>query len=133
MDGDWRYSRKKWYHEGIRYLGPMPPGPNDLTEEKILKRMSRIHVGDVIRFDSMKECYTADQVDRHSMTIKADGVVVEHCGGYVMVKLRRGVLESVNYFDIEMCNGHGFSGYTKRMQSASSLRSLEYLKESLWS
>jgi hypothetical protein len=116
-----------------KYKGPILPGPRDLTVEKILKRMERIHVGDVIRFDSMKECYTADQVDRHSATIKADGVVVEHCGGYVMVKLRRGLLESVNYFDIEKVNGHGFPGYVTRMQSAQSLRSLQYTKEQLWS
>lgn len=113
--------------------GPIPPRPQDLTEEKILKRMARIHIGDVIRFDSMKECFTADQVDRHSGTIKADGVVVEHCGGYVMVKLRRGLLESVNYFDIEKVNGHGFPGYISRMQSAQSLRSMQYMKEQLWS
>jgi hypothetical protein len=113
--------------------GPIPPGPQDLTEEKILKRMARIHIGDVIRFDSMKECFTADQVDRHSGTIKADGVVVEHCGGYVMVKLRRGLLESVSYFDIEKVNGHGFPGYISRMQSAQSLRSMQYMKEQLWS
>ena len=99
----------------------------------MVKRMSRIHIGDVIRFDSMKECFTADQVDRHSMTIKADGTVVEHCGAYLIVRLRRGVLETVNYRDIEAVNGHGFSGYVQRMQSAQSLRSLNYMKGDLWS
>ena len=110
-----------------RFLGPVYPRPQDLTEEKILKRMSRIHIGDVIRFDSQKECFSADQVDRHCATIKADGRVVEHCGGYVMVKLRRGLLESVNYFDIEKVNGHGFPGYISRAQSAASLASLQYM------
>lgn len=116
-----------------KYQGPMLPGPRDLTEEKILKRMSRIHIGDVIRFDSMKECFTADQVDRHSATIKADGVVVEHCGGYVMVKLRNGVLESVNYFDIEKVNGRGFPGYILRGQSRASLGSMNFRENQLWS
>ena len=99
----------------------------------MVKRMSWIHIGDVIRFDSMKECFTADQVDRHSMTIKADGTVVEHCGAYLIVRLRRGVLETVNYRDIEAVNGHGFAGYVQRMQSAQSLRSLNYMKGDLWS
>jgi hypothetical protein len=97
-----------------KYKGPIPPGPHDLTEEKILKRMANIYIGDVIQFDSQKECYTNDQVDRHSSTIKARGVVAEHCGGYLMVRLRRGLLESVNYFDIEKVNGHGFPGYISR-------------------
>lgn len=115
------------------WAGPVYPGPQDLTEEKILKRMSSIHVGDVIRFDSMKECFTAEQVDRHSSTIKADGVVVEHCGGYVMVRLRNGIIESVNYFDIEKVNGHGFPGYILRAQTPASLASLKYLRSALWS
>jgi hypothetical protein len=106
---------------GKKYKGPVPPGPRDLTVEKIEKRMKRVHIGDVIRFDSMKECFTADQVDRHSTTIKANGVVVEHCGGHVMVRLRNGLLESVNYFDIESVNGHGFPGYISRRQTPASL------------
>ena len=116
-----------------RFTGPVPPGPHDLTEEKIAKRMSGIRIGDTIRFDSIKECFTTDQLDRHSMTIKADGKVTEVCGGYVMVRLRRGVIESVNYFDIEAVNGHGFSGYIKRSQSTASLASLKHFKEALWS
>lgn len=115
------------------YKGPVYPGPRDLTEEKILKRMRDIHIGDVIRFDSMKECDIGSQVDRHSTTIKADGVVVEHCGGYVMVRLRRGILESVNYFDIEKVNGHGFPGYIIRAQTPSSLNSMRYERRGLWS
>lgn len=118
--------RRKWS------IGPAKPGPQDLTEEKIMKRMSRIQIGDIIRFDSNKECYAADQLDRHSMTIKADGKVTEVCGGYVMVRLRRGVIESVNYFDIEAVNGHGFPGYIKRFQSTASLASLKHIKEKLW-
>ena len=116
-----------------RFKGPIPPGPNDLTEEKIINRMKMIHIGDVIRFDSMKECFTSDQVDRHSTTIKANGIVVEHCGGYVMVRLRNGVMESVNYFDIELVNNHGFPGYIRRSQTSASLASLNYMKEQLWS
>jgi len=98
-------------NEKKKYKGPIPPGPHDLTEEKILGRMANIHIGDVIQFDSQKECYTADQVDRHSSTIKARGVVEEHHGGYLMVRLRRGLLESVNYFGIQSVNGHSFPGY----------------------
>ena len=116
-----------------RFVGPVQPGPKDLTEELILKRMAQIHIGDVIRFDSTKECFTADQIDRHSSTIKADGTVVEHCGGYVMVRLRRGLIESVNYFDIEAVNHHGFPGYVKRIQTTASLASLKQIKEKLWS
>ena len=115
-----------------KHVGPVPPGPNDLTEEKILKRMRDIHIGDVIRFDSQKECFTVEQVDRHSSTIKADGIVVEHCGGYVMVKLRHGVIESINYFDIEKVNGHGFPGYIKRNSLLTSL-SGNYSGGQLWS
>ena len=93
---------------------PVPPGPNDLTEQKIADRMARIFVGDMIKFDSYKEAYTASQVDRHGTTIKAIAPVVEHCGGYVMVKLRNGLLESVNYFDIQSVNGHSFPGYLRK-------------------
>ena len=118
---------------GRQYTDLVPPGPRDLTEEKILKRMSKIRIGDTIKFDSMKECYTGDQVDRHSATIKATGTVVEHCGGYVMVKLRRGVLESVNYFDIESVNGHGFPGYIIKGQTPSSINAMNYDKRRLWS
>lgn len=94
--------------------GPVPPRPGDLTVDIITERMSRIFVGDKIKFDSYKECFTASQVDRHNSTIKAIGTVVEHCGGYLMVQLRRGLLESVNYFDIESVNGHSFPGYIPR-------------------
>lgn len=128
-----KYWRNSNLSERKRFLGPVNPRPLDLTEDKIMKRMSRIYVGDVIRFDSQKECFTADQVDRHSSTIKAEGTVVEHCGGYVMVKLRRGLIESVNYFDIESVNGHSFPGYIKRIQSDESLRSMQYMRRSLWS
>lgn len=114
-----------------RSFGPVKPGPQDLTEEIILKRMSRIQVGDTIRFDSYKECFVAEQVDRHGMTIKAEGKVVEHCGGYVMVRLRRGLVESVNYFDVEAVNGRGFPGYITRFQSTASLASMKYIKEQL--
>ena len=95
------YQRGKYRREN--YI-PLDPGPNDLTAAIIADRMSRIHVGDKITFDSMKECFTALQVDRHNSTIKASGTVVEHCGGYVMVKLKHGLLESVNYFSIESVN-----------------------------
>lgn len=93
--------------------GYVPPRPQDLTADKIIDRMKTIHCGDKISFDSYKECYSSDQVDRHSRTIKATGTVVEHCGGYLMVKLRKGVLESVNYFDIEAVNGHRFQGFSR--------------------
>ena len=105
-------------------LGMHYPGPHDLTAKKIRDRMKRIKLGDVIRFDSIKECYGSEQMDRHSATIKANGVVVEHCGGYVMVRLHNGVLESVNYFDIEAVNGHSFPGYIKRTQTTMSLNAM---------
>ena len=105
--------KEKPFQANKRYVGLMKPGPKDLTEERLLKRMARIFVGDRIRFDSYKACYTADQVDRHGSTIKAEGTVVEHCGGYVMVKLNR-LLESVNYFDIEAVNGKRWPWYLKK-------------------
>ena len=88
------------------------PDPMHLTADKIVERMAFIQLGDVVTFDSMKECFSADQVDRFTATIKANGEVVENCGGYLMVKLRRGVLESVNYFGIESVNGIKFRWYT---------------------
>ena len=90
----------------------VPPGPHDLTAKKIEERMKYIKPGDIIHFDSMKECYYSNQVDRHVTTVRATGEVVENCGGYLMVKLRRGVLESVNYFGIFAVNGSRFSGYS---------------------
>lgn len=125
--------REKPFQANRKFVGPIKPGPKDLTEERILKRMARIFVGDRIRFDSYKACYTADQVDRHGSTIKAEGTVIEHCGGYVMVRLRNGLIESVNYFDIEQVNGHGFPGYITRAQSAASLSSLRFMGDKLWS
>lgn len=92
----------------------VPPRPQDLTPEKILDRMKNIKIGDEITFDSFKECFRAAQLDRHSATIKVTARVVEHCGGYLMVKLKRGILESVNYFDIEAVNGKRFIGYIKK-------------------
>lgn len=94
--------------------GPVYPRPGDLTVDIILERMSQIYVGDRVTFDSFKECLVAEQVDRHNTTISATAPVVEHCGGYVMVKLRNGLMESVNYFDIMAVNGHSFPGYIKR-------------------
>lgn len=88
------------------------PDSMHLTADKIVERMAFIQPGDVVTFDSMKECFSADQVDRFTATIKANGEVVENCGGYLMVKLRRGVLESVNYFGIESVNGVKFRWYT---------------------
>lgn len=82
-----------------------------MTVEKITNRMKSIHVGDLITFDSMKECFTADQVDRHCSTIKATAEVVEHCGGYIMVRLAHGLLESVSYFGIESVNGKKWPFY----------------------
>ena len=90
------------------------PLPTQLTADVIEERMSFIKPGDVVTFDSMKECFTSDQVDRFAATIKATGEVVENCGGYLMVKLRRGVLESVNYFDIYAVNGLRFHGYSPK-------------------
>lgn len=89
----------------------VPPGPMDLTPEKIESRMEFIKPGDKIRFDSQKECYVAEQVDRLS-TIKATGTVIANYGGYLAVKLRRGVIEYVNYFGIESVNGKHFVGYS---------------------
>ena len=95
------------------------PGPHDLTVEKILERMSRIYVGDRVKFNSMKECYTASQVGRHSATIPAIGEVVEHCGGYLMLRLRNGLLESCNYYDILSVNGKTWPYSIKRADSLS--------------
>ena len=97
-----------WYN-----YEPLDPGPHDLTEQKIADRMSKIYVGDRIVFDSMKACITSNQCDRHSSYVKATGTVVEHCGGYVMVKLNH-LLESVNYFDIEAVNGKRWPWYLKK-------------------
>ena len=114
---EYKYS----YHSGFfdkkrkaEEFVPVPPRPQDLTEQKIADRMARIFVGDLIKFDSYKEAYTPSQVDRHGTTIKAVAPVVEHCGGYVMVRLRNGLLESVNYFDIQSVNGHSFPGYLRK-------------------
>lgn len=89
------------------------PKPEHLTPNKIENKMKFIKPGDIVTFDSMKECYTSDQLNRYSATIRATGEVVENCGGYLMVKLQRGVLESVNYFGIFAVNGIRFSGYSK--------------------
>lgn len=105
------YERRK--REKRKEFIPLPPGPNDLTAQKIADRMSKIYVGDRIVFDSMKACITSNQCDRHSSYVKATGTVVEHCGGYVMVKLNR-LLESVNYFDIEAVNGKRWPWYLKK-------------------
>lgn len=104
------------YHDKKRVeeFVPVPPRPQDLTEQKIADRMAKIFPGDVIKFDSYKACYTADQVDRHGTTIKCLAPVIEHHGGYVVVKLRNGLTETVNYFDIESVNGHSFPGYIKK-------------------
>lgn len=84
---------------------PLLPGPNDLTVQKIVERMNRIYVGDIVKFNSYKACYTASQVGRHAATIPATGTVAEHCGGYLMIRLRNGVVESCNYYDILSVNG----------------------------
>ena len=84
------------------------PRKEDLTAKKIEQRMSFIKPGDYVMFDSMKTCANA------ITTVKAIGEVVENCGGYLMVKLPRGVIESVNYFGIYAVNGLRFSGYTKK-------------------
>lgn len=102
-------SSKQWIKYEI-----LDPGPNDLTVEKILERMNHIFVGDKIKFYSMKECFVAAQVGRHSATIPAIGTVVEHCGGYLMLKLRNGLLESCNYYDILAVNGKGWQYTMKR-------------------
>lgn len=113
-DGDsiYRAYERKKREKRLEYQ-PVPPGPNDLTEQKIAERMNRIFVGDRITFDSIKACQTATQLDRHSSTIVTTGTVVEHCGGYLMVKLNR-LLESVNYVDIIAVNGKKWPWYIKR-------------------
>lgn len=90
------------------------PRPEHLTADKIEKRMEFIKPGDLIHFDSMKECYESKHVDRYASTIHATGEVVENCGGYLMVKLRNGLLESVNYFGIFAVNGLRFCGYSPK-------------------
>ena len=95
------------------------PGPHDLTVQKILERMNAIYVGDRVKFNSMKACYTASQVGRHSATIPAIGEVVEHCGGYLMLRLRNGLLESCNYYDILSVNGKTWPYSIKRADSLS--------------
>ena len=115
LDGDAVYhALQKRRREKKKEYMPIPPGPNDLTVEKIMDRMSRIYVGDMIKFDSMKACYTVNQVDRGSTTIIAVGTVAEHCGGYLMVRLEHGLLESVNYFDIISVNGKSWPWHIKR-------------------
>jgi hypothetical protein len=86
-------------------------GPNDLTAHKIVDRMAHIMIGDEILFDSMKEAFDSTQVDRHSSTIKAVGTVVEHHGGWLLVRLARGLTEPVNYFGIEAVNGKRWNWY----------------------
>ena len=108
---------------------PVPPRTQDLTEQKIADRMAKIFPGDMIKFDSYKEAYTASQVDRHGTTIKAVAPVVEHHGGYVMVRLRNGLLESVNYFDIQSVNGHSFPGYLHKDVQ----QEVEVNRRELWS
>ena len=98
---------------------PLSPGPQDLTVNKILERMSRIYVGDKVKFNSMKECYTASQVGRHGSTIPAVGTVVEHCGGYLMIQLRHGLMESCNYYDILAVNGKTWPYTIKRADTLS--------------
>ena len=98
-----------WYN-----YEPLEPGPHDLTEQKIADRMSKIFVGDRVKFNSMKECYAASQVGRHGATIPAMGEVVEHCGGYLMLRLRNGLLESCNYYDILAINGKTWPYTIKR-------------------
>lgn len=100
------YERTK--REMRREFRPVDPGPNDLTAQKIAERMNRIYVGDRITFDSMK-CGNATS----QSSAKAAGRVIEHCGGYVMVKLDR-VIESVTYFDIESVNGKKWPWYINK-------------------
>ena len=88
------------------------PGPRDLTAEKIESRMAFIKPGDKVRFDSYKECYSLEQLDRHGNTIKVIGTVVENHGGYLAVRLRKGLIEYVNYFSIESVNDKHFVGYS---------------------
>ena len=105
------YERRR--REKRREYQPVPPGPNDLTVEKILERMNRIYVGDRITFDSMKACDTSAQCDRNSSTIVYTGTVVEHCGGYLMVKLHK-LIETVTYFDIIAVNNKKWPWYIRK-------------------
>ena len=100
------YERRR--REKRKEYQPVPPGPNDLTVEKILERMNRIFVGDKITFDSMK----CDRATSQSCATTR-GTVVEHCGGYVMVKLHN-VIESVSYFDIRTINGKTWPYYINK-------------------
>ena len=87
-----------------------------LTVKNIENDMKSIKVGDIITFDSMKECYYLYQIARSDF-IKATGEVIENCGGHLIVKLRKGVIESVNYFDIFAVNGSRFRGYRPKESS----------------
>lgn len=100
--------RRKWERFRKNEFAVMLPGPNDLTEQKILERMNRIFVGDKITFDSMK----CDRATSQSCATTR-GTVVEHCGGYVMVKLHN-VIESVSYFDIRTLNGKTWPYYINK-------------------
>lgn len=83
------------------------PGPHDFTLEKRKKYMDRIRIGDTVDFYSIGECYTLAELDRHNTKIPATGVVVAIPGHrrFVTVELRRGVRESVGFFDIRRLNG----------------------------
>jgi len=91
------------------------PSPFDLTTSKIKKYMSQIKVGDVIEFYSIAECFMLIQVDRHNTKIPAKGTVVSIPSHrrFVTVELRRGVRESISYFDIEKLNGVTNPGFLK--------------------
>lgn len=69
--------------------------------------MDRIRIGDTVDFYSIGECYTLAELDRHNTKIPATGVVVAIPGHrrFVTVELRRGVRESVGFFDIRRLNG----------------------------
>lgn len=91
----------------------VPPRSIDLTVDKIVKAMSVIKPGDLVNFDSYKGCNEACGVAR-SNSIRTKGEVIENCGGYLMIKLPKGIIESVNYFDIYAVNGLRFHGYSPK-------------------
>lgn len=98
-----------------RRISYSDPSPLDLTTSKIKKYMSQIKVGDVIEFYSIAECFMLIQVDRHNTKIPAKGTVVSIPSHrrFVTVELRRGVRESISYFDIEKLNGVTNPGFLK--------------------
>lgn len=67
-----------------------------------------IKPGDLIQFDSMFACPTADNVARHESIVSC-GTVVAVYESFVIVKLRK-IVEGVNRWNIRTVNNRKVSG-----------------------